>query len=69
MAKSPARPKYVSNRTFIVGTRTYRPGDPVEGGRALDLALRFGYVDSTAKSATDPNPTAPETADQQETPS
>lgn len=60
------RPKYVSNRDWSTGMQTFRKGDPVEGGRALDLALKFGMVDSTAKSATEP-PTEPETAEPQET--
>lgn len=65
--RKPARPKYVANRHFQVGTRTFATGDPVDGGRALDLALRLRFVDSTAKSATDPVPDEPIPADQQET--
>lgn len=66
------RPKYVANRHFNVGRFTFAPGDPVPGGRALDLGIRFGFVDSTARRADtppDPDTPTPETADHQETPS
>lgn len=66
---SKPRPKYVSNRDWSTGMQSFKAGDPVDGGRALELALRFGYVDSTAKSATKDPSTEPETADQQENPS
>ena len=52
-------PKYVANCHFSVGPQSFAPGDPVPAGRALELAITFGQVDSTAKSAT----TKPATAD------
>lgn len=66
---SKPRPKYIANRQFMVGRFLFKIGDPVTGGRPLDLALARGYVDSTSKRSTpDPSPEEPATADQQETP-
>lgn len=63
------RPKYIANRPFRVARKSFEVGDPVPGGRALDLAITFGYVDNTAKSAkADTDPPTPESADNKETP-
>ena len=61
------RPKYVANCHFMVGRHSFAPGDPVPGGRALDLAIKFGQVDDTSKRAkTDTDPLTPESADTKE---
>ena len=64
------RPKYIANRAYRVGRHSFDVGDPVPDGRALDLGIRFGFVDNTAKSSTPKPDTAdtptPETADTQE---
>lgn len=64
------RPKYIANRRFIVGTRRFNPGEPVAGGRALELGIRHGFVDQTSRrgqSAAQPTDTnKPETAEHQE---
>jgi hypothetical protein len=61
------RPKYVANRPFTVGRHSFDVGDPVTGGRPLDLGLKFGFVDNTAKSAkADPDPPTPASADTKE---
>lgn len=45
------RPKHTAVKPFTVGSLTFKEGDPVLGGRPLDLGLRFGYVKSNAKVA------------------
>lgn len=61
------RPKYIANVPFTVGRQSFNVGDPVPGGRALDLAIKFGQVDSTAKRANaDTDPPTPASAEPQE---
>ena len=43
------RPKHTAIKPFTVGSHSFAVGDPVLGGRPLELGLKHGYVKSDAR--------------------